>query len=62
MNIVTKSTKNTFLRTKNRFYIAGWTDGEQSVDIIVQPDSSDYQDYLDGYAEARENSYTQEGC
>lgn len=61
MDIVTLSQKNNYLKTKNRFYIAGWTDGKQEVDIIVQPDSSDYQDYLDGYADARENTYTQEG-
>lgn len=62
MTIVTKSEKNNYLKTKNRYYIAGWCDGEQCVDIIEREDSPEYQDYLDGYADARDNSYTMDGC
>jgi len=62
MTIVTKTEKNKYLKTKNRYYIAGWCDGEQSVDIIMRPNSPEYQDYLAGYADARENSYSMEGC
>lgn len=62
MNIVTIKEKNNYLKTKNRYYIAGWCDGEQGVDIIVSEDSPEYQDYLAGYGEARDNSYASEGC
>ena len=61
MDIVTLSQKNNYLKTKNRYYIAGWCDGEQSSDIVLREDPPEYQDYLSGYADAKENSFVQEG-
>jgi len=62
MNIITKSEKNNYLKTKNRYYIAGWCDGEQGVNIVMRPDTQEYQDYLAGYSDAKNNAYSQEGC
>lgn len=56
MDIVTLSQKNNYLKTKNRYYIAGWCDGEQSSDIVLREDSPEYQDYLSGYADAKEHN------
>ncbi len=58
MDIVTKQTQNKFLRTQNRYFVAGWCDGENSVDIIMREDSEEYQDYLAGYAAAKDNEYS----
>jgi len=55
MNAVYKN-KNDHLRSKNRYYIAGWCDGEHSADIIMRENSSEYQDYLAGYADAKDNN------
>ncbi len=61
MDIVTLSQKNNYLKTKNRYYIAGWCDGEQSSDIVLRENTPEYQDYLSGYADAKDNSFAQEG-
>jgi|GEM_PF-2796679 hypothetical protein len=50
------SEKNNFLNTKNRYYIAGYCDGGQGTDIVLREDSPEYQDYLSGYADAKEHN------
>ncbi len=62
IKIIKKTEKNNYLKTKNRYYIAGWCDGEQSTDIVMRENTPEYQDYLSGYADAKENVFTMEGC
>ena len=54
---MTNKEKNNYLKTKSKYYIAGWCDGEQDADIIIHPDSPEYQDYLNGYTNAKDNEY-----
>jgi hypothetical protein len=53
---VTKENTTEYLSTKNRYYIAGWCDGSQSANVIDSNDSVSYQEYLSGYADAKENN------
>jgi len=62
MDVITLKEKNNYLKTKNRYYIAGWCDGEQGANIVMRPDTPEYQDYLCGYADAKDNEFAQEGC
>ena len=60
MDIVKKTERDTFLRTKNRFYIAGWLDAERNEPAQAstrEKDEEFYQDYLDGYRSSMENSF-----
>jgi ribosome modulation factor len=65
MNIVTKTKRDTFLRTKNRFYQCGWLDAERDEPAQASTRSQDenfYQEYLKGYKESMSNQYAMEGC
>lgn len=61
--IADKQERDTFLRTKNRFYIAGWVANEGSESPQVLPESckgdlvvvKQYADYLDGYGDSLAN-------
>ena len=48
----------TELKTKSRFYIAGYFDGQNDADIQENEHTAkmteEYKDYLDGYADAKE--------
>lgn len=59
-NIVTKVNRDTYLRTKNRFYQCGWLDAERNEPAQASTrakDESYYQDYLAGYGESMDNQY-----
>lgn len=63
MQIVTKSNRDTYLRTKSRFYIAGWLDAERNEPAQAstrEQDEEFYQDYLEGYRQSMENSFAME--
>ena len=61
--IADKQERDTFLRTKNRFYIAGWVANECSENPQVLPESmkgdpvgeKQFEDYLDGYGDSLAN-------
>ena len=59
MTIVTKSNRDTYLRTKNRFYQAGWLDAERDEDPQVYPENakagSIEDSYVSGYRESMSN-------
>jgi hypothetical protein len=64
MNIITKKTKNEYLKSKSRFYIAGWFDaerGEQPQKSTREKDLNIYKDYLKGYFDSIENEFTMGG-
>ena len=58
--IADKQERDTFLRTKNRFYIAGWVANECSENPQVLPESmkgdpvgeKQFEDYLKGYGDS----------
>jgi len=65
MTIVTKTERDTFLRTKNRFYQCGWLDAERNEPAQASTRARDevwYEQYLDGYKESMSNQYAMEGC
>ena len=61
--IADKQERDTFLRTKNRFYIAGWVANECSENPQVLPESmkgdpvgeKQFEDYLSGYGDSLAN-------
>ena len=64
MNTITKITRDTYLRTKNRFYQTGWLDAERNEPAQASTRAQDedyYQHYLDGYNESMSNQFTLEG-
>ena len=77
MDIVTKTNRNEYLSTKDKYYIAGWVDGEQDAtpqcgqtfdaNASTMFDKSE-ELYLEGYADAKDNEYatggmvSAEGC
>jgi hypothetical protein len=64
MKIITKDSRDTFLRTKNRFYQCGWLDAERNEPAQASTRSQDescYNDYLVGYSESMDNAFAQEG-
>ncbi len=60
MTTITKQTRDTFLRTKNRFYQAGWLDAERNEPAQASTRAQDetiYADYLAGYNESMDNTF-----
>jgi hypothetical protein len=61
--IASKESRDTYLRTKNRFYIAGWVANECSENPQVLPESmkgdpvgeKQFEDYLSGYGDSLAN-------
>ena len=61
--IADKQERDTFLRTKNKFYIAGWVANECSENPQVLPESmkgdpvgeKQFEDYLSGYGDSLAN-------
>jgi hypothetical protein len=63
--MITKTNRDTYLRTKNRFYQAGWLDAERNEPAQASTRAQDenvYADYLTGYKESMDNGFAQEGC
>ncbi len=61
--VITKTERDTYLRTKSRFYIAGWLDAERNEPAQASTREQDevfYQDYLDGYRQSMENQFAME--
>ena len=64
MDTVTQKTRDTFLRTKNRFYQCGWLDAERNEPAQAstrQQDEAMYDDYLEGYKNSMDNSFAMGG-
>lgn len=64
MNVVTRQTRDTYLRTKNRFYQCGWLDAERNEPAQASTRSQDevwYEQYLEGYNESMSNSFAVAG-
>ena len=68
MDIITKPNRDTYLRTKNRFYQCGWLDAERGDPQQVQhktdvdPDHNQYEnDYVIGYHDSMNNQFTMDG-
>ena len=68
MDIITKPNRDTYLRTKNRFYQCGWLDAERGDPQQVQsktdvdPDHNQYEnDYVFGYNDSMNNQFTTDG-
>ena len=62
MEKVTKTNRTTFLRSKNRFYIAGWVAAEynevmQSSSLVSPKFEMEYIDYAMGYNDSMANSF-----
>lgn len=63
MDLITKTKRDDYLRTKSRFYIAGWLDAERNEPAQAstrEQDEEFYQDYLEGYRQSMENSFALE--
>ena len=59
MNVVIKTKRDTYLRTKNRFYQCGWLDAERNEQPqkLTRPlDQVWYEEYKSGYEESMRNS------
>jgi len=59
--VVTKTNKTTYLKSKSRFYIAGWFDAERNEPAQASTRSQDegyYNEYLTGYRESMENQFS----
>jgi hypothetical protein len=58
--VVTKTNKTTYLKSKSRFYIAGWFDAERNEPAQASTRAQDeefYSDYLTGYKESMSNQF-----
>jgi len=55
MDIVTKSNRNEYLSTKDKYYIAGFDDNAST--MFDKPQEL----YLEGYADAKDNEYATGG-
>jgi hypothetical protein len=61
--IASNESRDTYLRTKNRFYVAGWFANANAESPQVLPESckgdldvvKQYADYLDGYGDSLAN-------
>ena len=65
MTTITKTTRDTYLRTKNRFYQAGWLDAERNEPAQARTREQDeliYAEYLEGYKNSMDNSFSMEGA
>jgi len=63
MNTVTRSNRDTFLRTKTKFYQCGWLDAERNEPAQASTREKDepmYAQYLEGYNNSMDNSFTTE--
>jgi|TARA_B100001079_G_scaffold18169_1_gene14452 hypothetical protein len=63
MSVVVKvKDRDTYLRTKNRFYQCGWLDAERGDKEQVDTPTNEYEfDYKSGYYESMSNLFTLEG-
>lgn len=68
MDIIIKSKREEYLRTKNRFYQCGWLDAERNEPQQVQykTDEDEGQkwyenDYVIGYHDSMSNQFTMDG-
>ena len=63
--IITKQNRESHLRSKNRFYVAGWVAAEFDEKPQVKPDGFEQQaavdemhfDYMEGFNECRRNAH-----
>jgi hypothetical protein len=58
--IVTPATREEHLRSKSRFYVAGWVASEGNELPQKEPYKEyvdEYKEYLDGFGEEKANSY-----
>ena len=61
--VITSENREAYLRSKSRFYVAGWVANEQCENPQVLPEScksdlvivAQHEDYLDGYGESFAN-------
>jgi hypothetical protein len=56
-----KTERDTYLRTKNRFYQAGWLDAERNEPAQASTRAQDepmYAEYLAGYNNSMDNSFS----
>ena len=63
MKNIIKTERDTYLRTKSRFYQTGWLDAERNEPAQASTRENDeefYQDYLDGYRSSMENQFNLE--
>jgi len=60
MDVIKRTERDTYLRTKSRFYITGWLDAERNEPAQASTRENDepfYQEYLDGYRSSMENQF-----
>lgn len=63
MKNIIKTERDTYLRTKSRFYQTGWLDAERNEPAQASTRENDeefYQEYLDGYRSSMENQFNLE--
>ncbi len=63
MKNIIKTERDTYLRTKSRFYQTGWLDAERNEPAQAstrEKNEEFYQDYLDGYRSSMENQFNLE--
>ncbi len=63
MKNIIKTERDTYLRTKSRFYQTGWLDAERNEPAQAstrEENEEFYQDYLDGYRSSMENQFNLE--
>jgi hypothetical protein len=63
MKNIIKTKRDTYLRTKSRFYQTGWLDAERNEPAQASTRENDeefYQEYLDGYRSSMENQFNLE--
>lgn len=61
MTIVTNQTENNYLKTKNKYYVAGWCDAKNDAQMqLWETNDSSYKDYVSGYEECKANSFAQD--
>ena len=60
MDVIKRTERDTYLRTKSRLYITGWLDAERNEPAQASTRENDepfYQEYLDGYRSSMENQF-----
>ena len=63
MKNIIKTERDTYLRTKSRFYQTGWLDAERNEPAQAstrEENEEFYQEYLDGYRSSMENQFNLE--
>jgi hypothetical protein len=61
MKVVKLNERDTYLRTKSRFYITGWLDAERNEPAQASTRANDeefYSEYLTGYKESMSNQFS----